>query len=151
MRCSLNRRSARSSATLAVAVAAAVSGCAAASTPSPFSEARGTEAVENQQRSPNEILRSEIDSRGNTDHTAMALVRRLRPAWLLARGQKSFTDESAMFPVVYIDEIRHGWMDTLHQIPSSEVMSMQFFSPADATTRWGTGHPSGVINVVTGR
>lgn len=81
----------------------------------------------------------------------MALIRRLRPAWLRARGQKSFADPSATYPTVYIDEIRHGGLATLHQIPSSEILSMEFFSMADATIRWGTGHPSGVINIVTGR
>jgi len=56
-----------------------------------------------------------------------------------------------MYPIVYIDEIRHGALTTLGQIPTSEIRTLQFFSTADATTRWGTGHPSGVINVVTGR
>jgi hypothetical protein len=56
-----------------------------------------------------------------------------------------------MYPVVYIDEIRHGGLGTLHGIPASEILSIQYFSTADATTRWGTGHPSGVINIETGR
>lgn len=101
--------------------------------------------------SPDEVLRAEIRERGKNDQTAMQLIRRLRPAWLRARGQKSLTDRSSTYPVVYIDEIRHGGLQTLNHIPVSEIRSMQFFSMADATTRWGTGHPSGVINIVTGR
>ena len=90
-------------------------------------------------------------SRGRNDLTAMALIRRLRPSWLSSRGQTSLTDPAASYPVVYIDEIRHGGLPSLHRIPTSEIYRMEFFNTADATTRWGTGHRSGVINIVTGR
>ena len=140
---------------LAVAVSTAACGGAATSALNPLTDVPTTVGPDvgpdNRQWSPDEILRAEILSRGNNDHTAMGLIRRLRPSWLRTRGQKSFTDPSATYPVVYMDEIRHGGLGTLNQIPSSEIQSMQFFSTADATTRWGTGHTSGVINVVTGR
>jgi len=102
-------------------------------------------------RSPDELLRGEIETRGSNDLTAMALIRRLRPAWLRARGQDSLSGRNTTYPVVYVDDIRHGGLDTLHDIPASEILSVRFLGAADATTRWGTGHPSGVINVVTGR
>jgi hypothetical protein len=101
--------------------------------------------------SPEEILLDEIQARGANDLTAMALIRRLRPGWLSARGRNTFGDSDTMYPVVYIDEIRHGGLGTLHGIPAGEVRRIEFFSTADATTRWGTGHPAGVINVETGR
>ena len=129
-----------------------LAGCAAATQgPSPFDEGRPSAEFQPADWSPDEITRSEIDSRGQNDHTAMALVRRLRPAWLRARGQKSFNDERSTYPTVYIDEIRHGGLGALNRIPSSEIQRIEFIGTADATTRWGTGHPSGVINVVTGR
>jgi hypothetical protein len=133
------------------AVAIATAACGGALVADPFTEAPPPMGPLNDAWSPDEILRPEIVSRGNNDLTAMALIRRLRPAWLRARGQNSLTDPGTMYPVVYIDEIRHGRLETLHQIPSSEILSMQFIGTADATTRWGTGHTSGVINVVTGR
>lgn len=116
--------------------------------PAPIGPSADSTVVEG---SPDRIGREEILDRGSNDLTAMALIRRLRPGWLRARGRNSFTNESAMYPVVYIDEIRHGGLATLHQIPSAEILSMRFYNTADATTRWGTGHPSGVINVETGR
>ena len=79
------------------------------------------------------------------------LIQRLRPAWLLPRGQNSLTDPAASYPIVYFDAIRHGTLVTLHLIPTSEIQRVEFIGSADATTRWGTGHPAGVINVVTGR
>ena len=31
------------------------------------------------------------------------------------------------------------------------TLQLEFYNTADATTRWGTGHTAGVINIVTGR
>ena len=98
-----------------------------------------------------EILREEILRRGNTDPTAYDLIERLRPAWLLARGQISFTNPGSAYPTVYIDAIRHGGLMTLHEIAPNQIQRLEFIGMVDATIRWGTGHPSGVINIVTGR
>lgn len=134
---------------LSVVTALTCAGCGlfGAGTRNPFTDP----PAESRSWSPDEIDRAEIVERGSNDLTAMALIRRLRPAWLRARGQDSISNASGTYPVVYIDEIRHGGLATLDQIPTAEIQSLQFFSAADATTRWGTGHPSGVINVVTGR
>ncbi len=136
-----------------LAVAASSPGCAGAplSGSDPFDDPVYAAQEGEERGTPDVIVRSEILERGSSDHTAMALIRRLRPAWLRGRGTDSFSDPAASFPVVYIDEIRHGGLDTLHHIPASEILRMQFYSTADATTRWGTGHPSGAINIVTGR
>lgn len=119
--------------------------------PSPFAATDSRVEFPSGDSSPDEIVRSEILARATTDLTAMALIRRLRPGWLRTRGRNTFGDTSAMYPVVYIDEIRHGGLSTLNQIPSSEILRIEFFNTGDATTRWGTGHPSGVINIETGR
>lgn len=101
---------------------------------------------------PNRISRAEIDERGANAHTAMQFLRRARPAWLRSRGSNSLTAAGAMYPVVYIDNIRRpGGLSALFQVPLSEVRQMEFIGPADATTRWGTGHQSGVILIATGR
>ena len=134
-------------------LAGAATACAPQSAPNPFSGGipSSSEEFDPTQILPDEISREEIDSRGRNDLTAMALIRRLRPTWLTTRGQTSFVDGGASYPVVYIDEIRHGGLPTLHRIPASEILRMEFFNTADATTRWGTGHASGAINIVTGR
>lgn len=138
-------------AVLVIAASLVNSGCGVMNRADPFaSEPLSPEAAK-EEPSPDKIVRSEILERGATDHTAMKLIRRLRPSWLRSRGQKSFSDEGGTYPVVYIDNIRHGTLSTLHTIPTSEILRILFISTADATTRWGTGHPSGVINIVTGR
>ena len=134
-------------------LAAATTACASSSVPNPFTgEGVNTgEEFDASQRLPDAIERDEIVSRGQNDLTAMALIRRLRPGWLRARGQSSMTNGAASYPVVYIDEVRHGGLPTLHGIPTSEIFRLEYYNTADATTRWGTGNTSGAINIVTGR
>lgn len=135
---------------LGVAMALSLGACGGTS--NPFTRAASPAAGDTSRPSlPNEILREEILRRGSSDATAHALIRRLRPTWLVARGQTSLTNPDSGFPIVYIDAVRHGGVFTLHRISSSEIQRLEFIGTADATTRWGTGHPSGVINVVTGR
>ena len=133
---------------LALAVAVSLGACAG-STPSPF-DAPPPPATDDVGL-PDEILREEILRRGTADPSAHALISRLRPIWLMARGQTSFLSPSSTDPVVYIDGFRHGALTMLHQIPAHQIKRMEFIGTADATTRWGTGHRAGVINVVTGR
>ena len=136
----------------ALGLAVAVSLGACGSTPNSFESPPSPARDEVGQRAlPDEISREEIDRRGKTDPTAYALIQRLRPNWLLTRGQISITNPGAAYPVVYIDKIRHGGLMTLHEITPNQIQRMEFIRAADATTRWGTGHRSGVINVVTGR
>lgn len=90
----------------------------------------------------NRISRDEIMERGDNASTAMEVIRRLRPAWLLARGPD---------PVVYVDNVRRpGGVDALFSVPVGQIRVLEFIGAADATTRWGTGHTGGVIQVQTG-
>ncbi len=131
---------------LALLVAAACGGGAGGAPDAPAAEADA------RFRSPDEILRAEIVERGANAHNAMQLLRRVRPTWLGTRGANSFTAPGASYPVVYVDNIRRpGGLSALFQIPLDEIRRMEFVGPADATTRWGTGHQAGVILVVTGR
>ena len=90
---------------------------------------------------PEEISRAEIVERGTNAHDAMGVIRSLRPAWLQARGT----------PVVYVNSMRQpNGVGTLFNIPIGQIRLMEFIGPADATTRWGTGHMGGAIRVQTG-
>jgi len=130
------------------------SGCAAGAPP-PGVPATEEESASDESaaisRFPNRISRDEIMTR-SSEHNAMGLIRRLRPAWLRSRGSNSFNSPGAMYPTVYVDNMRReGGLSALFQVPTSEIRMMEFIGPADATTRWGTGHSAGVIRIVTGR
>jgi hypothetical protein len=47
--------------------------------------------------------------------------------------------------------MRMGGVEWLSTIPTLSVAEARLLSAADATTRWGTGHATGVILVVTRR
>lgn len=80
--------------------------------------------------------------------TAFDIVRQLRPEFLRSRGTMSMRQADSEFAVVYMNGMRMGGPDQLHQIRATDVQAIRYISAADATTRWGTGHTGGVIEVV---
>jgi hypothetical protein len=44
--------------------------------------------------------------------------------------------------------VRHGDIQSLRSILIEEIAEVRFISASDATTRWGTGHAGGVIQVL---
>lgn len=79
--------------------------------------------------------------------TAMDVVQRLRPEFLRGRGRASIQDPAAQFPVVYVDGVRAGGIDALRTIGATDVLEIRYINSTDATTRYGTGHTGGVIEV----
>ena len=76
-------------------------------------------------------------------------MRLLRPTWLRSRGPLSLHGSVSALPIVYVDGHRMGDVSWLVSIPALSVAEARFLSSSDATTRWGTGHASGAILVVT--
>jgi outer membrane cobalamin receptor len=97
----------------------------------------------------NLITREQVDEYPNA--SAMELVQRLRPRFLQRRGQTSISNQHSPYPLVYVDGLRRGGVDELHSLPAMTIEAIEYISPADATTRWGTGHMAGVIHVTTRR
>jgi TonB-dependent Receptor Plug Domain len=79
--------------------------------------------------------------------TAMDVIQRLHPEFLRGRGRNSISAGDAQYPVVYVDGVRAGELNVLRGIPAHDVRQIQFVSATDATTRYGTGHTGGVIEV----
>lgn len=128
--------------TTVLVLSIAACGGGAGSAPANSPDAPADAEAETRSYPRNRISRAEIMERGDNASTAMEVVRRLRPAWLLARGAD---------PVVYVDNVRRpGGVDALFSVPIDQVRLLEFIGAADATTRWGTGHTGGVIQVVTG-
>lgn len=93
------------------------------------------------------VTRAEMDAVHAAD--AYALLQRLRPQFLRSRGSVSMRDSSDSYPVVYLNNVRHGGLNSLRDILVNDIQEIRFIGAADATTRWGTGHASGVILVRT--
>lgn len=95
--------------------------------------------------SPDRITREELEPLESL--SAFEAIQRLRPRWLQSRGPTSLRGGPAL-PRVHLDQ-SPTQLDVLRTLSVSEVQSMLFLSAADATTRYGTGYPAGLIDVRT--
>ncbi len=103
---------------------------------SPATEPRATRG------SPNLITEAEISA--TAYQNAMEVVQNLRPAMMRARPGGG--------PVMlYLDDVKMMDLNGLTTIPTQRIKEIRYINAGDATTRWGTGHASGVILVTTKR
>lgn len=77
-------------------------------------------------------------------------LQRLRPRWLVERGATTL-GAGGNPVVVYVDNQRMGGVQELRNIVLETVQQVRYRDAADATTRYGTGHASGAIEVTTKR
>lgn len=129
----------RSLGLLATALAAGVTGmpaCASAGTGS----AQGHRS---------DVLTAE-EIAGSPARDALEAVRQLRPAWLRTHGSQSIPDPDPPVPVVYVDHQWYGTAEALSDFSVADIHELRYLNPTDATTRYGTGHRGGVIEVVLG-
>ena len=99
--------------------------------------------------SPNLITADEISK--TSVQNALEVVQKLRPAMLRRATISSANAQSRGEIVIYIDNTRYGPVDNLRQIPSSSIALVRYFSASESQLKWGSGHPGGVIEVVTKR
>ena len=98
---------------------------------------------------PNLITEQEI-SKASVQN-ALEAVQKLRPGMLRRTQAASANAQSRGEIVVYIDNNRYGPVEQLRQIPASSIFAVRYFSASESQLKWGSGHPSGVIEVITKR
>jgi hypothetical protein len=91
--------------------------------------------------------------------TALDIVQSLRPEMMRTRASTlsnpstrtgiSAETASSINVVVFSDDTRLGEVGSLASIPAGTVQEIRYINARDATTRWGTGYGSGVIQVIT--
>ena len=118
--------------TLAVAVCAS-SACAS-------SGGGGGNGEGSPRRDANLITRDELVD--VSDRSVLEAIQVLRPQWLRRTG---FRND---LPSAIMDNQRYE-LEFLETMSPDEVLDIRFVSPSDASVRWGTGYPSGVIQVRT--
>lgn len=92
------------------------------------------------------LVREQIAATGAPN--AYDAVARLRPRWLMARSQSTL--QAGGNPVlVYVDGHRMGEVQELRNLPIENISEIRYVDARDATTRYGTGHASGVIEITT--
>ena len=117
-----------------LAIAASI-GCAASSSRSPSSVRM------NRILSADEIFAAKADQGSAYDALA-----RLRPNWLAVHGVSSFDNRDAEYAEVYVDGQHHGNLQTLKNIPASDVRSFRYYDVTEAGGAFGLrGGTAGVI------
>lgn len=97
-------------------------------------------------RGPADLITEAEINAGTNYQNALEAVTYLRPQMLRPRA-----GAGAQAVVLYIDDVRMNDMAGLASVPTNRVREIRFINARDATTRWGTGHDSGVILVTTKR
>ena len=95
------------------------------------------------------ITRAQIER--NVAADAWDLVQRLRPEYLRPQRGASSLSAPPLSAVVYLDGVKRGTPELLRSLRTSDIEEIRFISGTDATTRWGTDHGGGVIEVKTRR
>jgi hypothetical protein len=105
-------------------------------------------------RDPYVITAEEIAQ--NPSSNAYELIQRLRPGFLRTRGAVHGTASpggssgfEAVDLVVYLNDSRLGGSEQLRQLQTTDIREIRYYNSADATTRWGTGHAAGAIQVIS--
>ena len=91
------------------------------------------------------ISRAQIDQMSVQD--AYEIVSRMRPEYLREQRGPSSVNRGAVLAVVYIDGVRRGGPEALRGLRPGEVEEIRFMTATDATTRYGTDHAAGVIEI----
>jgi outer membrane cobalamin receptor len=82
--------------------------------------------------------------------TAFEVIQRLRANFLTYRGETSFNRSSSHpYPTVYVDGQEFGTIQSLRNIPASQVSTIRLYRSWEATTKFGTGNMGGVIAITT--
>ncbi len=100
-----------------------------------------------QRRDRNVITRAEIDQ--SPEHSALTLIRTLRPGMLSDRGKTSIAQQDPGI-IVFLNGQRYGDLSSLDAIEVSTIQEIRFLDAAQAQQRYGMGYPQGVI-LITGR
>ena len=95
----------------------------------------------------NLITQREIE--GSRSITAYDAVQKLRGTFLSDRGKTTIRGTSPSTPVVFLDGIRYGELQSLRNIPASQVATIRLYRAWEAQQKFGTGQLGGVIEVTT--
>lgn len=103
----------------------------------------GAEGDRGPRPDPNLITAEELAPHANLN--CLDAVRQLRPRWLQDRGR-------TIKPILMLDGNRMGSAeDALANIGAGDVESLRYFSPSDASVRFGTTVTGGAIEAISRR
>lgn len=99
------------------------------------------------------VLRYEEITQAGVGGTAYDVISRLRPGFLVSRGQTTINNGNAAssYPNIYLDGVPYGDINTLRSIDASHIGEVRLFQAWEAQTKFGVGNNGGVIAITTRR
>lgn len=99
------------------------------------------------------ILRLDEINQAGVGGTAYDVISRLRPEFLVSRGQTTISNGTAAssYPNIYLDGVPYGDINTLRTIDASHIAEVRLFQAWEAQTKFGVGNNGGVIAITTRR
>lgn len=131
-------------ATLRLAAFAALAGLLALAACAPAASSGGAASAASR-RQADLITAEEIA--GTSATTAYHAIEILRPTFLRARGQQSFSGSQS--PVAYVNGQRWGNLESLRNLTADDVFSIRRLSASEAQSRYGLDNIGGAIEVTT--
>ena len=103
---------------------------------------------------PGEISNSQLiteeEIEASKAATAFEAIQKLRGNFLTYRGETSFSKSSSSpYPNVYLDGQEFGPINTLKNIPATQIATIRLYRAWEATTKFGAGNMGGVIAIDT--
>ncbi len=126
-----------------VVLALVVSACAS-SPDTPFGGEFETSAAASQGNS-RLIVRAQLERLAG--QSAWRAVETLNPRWLRSRSVS--VNYGPSYARVVVDGTARGELRELRRLFSDNIETLRYLSAPDATTKYGTGYPGGVIEVST--
>ena len=82
---------------------------------------------------------------------AYDVIRRLRPNFLVSRGEVSLGNAqgASPYPNVYLDGLMYGDINTLKNVDAQQLVEVRMYQSWEAQTKFGLGNNSGVIAITT--
>ena len=95
-------------------------------------------------RASNLLLPDQIPGARGLD--LYTVVTRHRALWLVARGTSSI---GAGEPIVYLDDVRYGGVETRRGVTATSIRLARFLSGPQAHLKYGVNHSEGAIELYT--
>ena len=109
----------------------------------------GTATQQSTGSNRNVITRDQLEALPSI--SARDAIDRLHRQWLRGRAGTIQTSTGRVYPRVFVDDRPYGGLDVLHGFGTEDLEEIRYISASDATTRFGTGYPGGIINLITRR
>jgi hypothetical protein len=109
----------------------------------------GSVPEQNTRSDRNLITRDQLESQPSI--TARQVIERLHREWLRGRAGTIRSPTGRVYPKIFVNDRPYGGLDALNAFGTEDIEEIRYISASDATTRFGTGYPGGIINLILRR